>query len=85
MKIYRCLAMLLGLCIIFSAASHARADCGYRQRLWLWPEGAYCKNYCDFGLCFMRCRRPSSYASRPCFHPPYPDRVLGIPLYPSWW
>ena len=86
MKVNHCLAILLGLCMIVSAASDARADCGYYKRLWLWPEGAYCKNYCDFGLCFMRCTRPNSYgASRPCFHPPYRDRLLGIPLSQPWW
>ena len=54
MNVNHCSAILLGLWMIVSAASDARADCGYYKRLWLWPEGAYCKNYCDFGLCFMR-------------------------------
>jgi hypothetical protein len=86
MKTDHCLAILVGLCVVVSAKTDAMADCGYTHRLWLWPEGSYCKNYCDFGLCFMRCRRPSSYdALRPCSHPPYPGGALGIPLNPAWW
>ena len=67
MKVNHCLAIVLGLCVIVSAASDALADCGYNRRLWLWPEGAYCKHYCTLGLCYLRCKWPNSRgASRPC-------------------
>jgi hypothetical protein len=66
MKVNHCLAILLGLWMIVSAASDALADCGY-NKLWLWPEGGYCKNYCDLGLCYLRCKSPNTRgASRPC-------------------
>jgi hypothetical protein len=85
MKVNHCLAITLGFCMIVSAASGALADCAYNNRLWLWPEGGYCKNYCDLGLCYLRCKRNSRGASRPCFHGPDPNRFLGIPLSPAWW
>jgi len=83
MKVNYCLAIVLGLWMIVSAASDALADCGYK--LWLWPEGGYYKNYCDLGLCYMRCKWPNSRgASRACFHPPN-NRFLGIPLSAPGW
>jgi hypothetical protein len=86
MKVNHCLAIVLGFCMIVSTASDALADCAYSKRLWLWPEEGHCKNYCDLGLCYLRCKWANSRsASRPCFHPPDPNRFLGIPLSPAWW
>ena len=75
MKVYHCLAIVLGLCMIVSATSDALADCGYYKPFWLWPpEVTHCREDCTLWLCYLRCKQPSSrgasrfHKERPCFH-----------------